>query len=724
MNKLYLSLVVHNHQPVGNFDFVFEEAFAQAYDPLVAALERHPGVRLTMHWSGPLRDWLQEHRPEFLRRVRVLVGRKQIEPLGGGYYEPVLVALPDADKIGQLVKLTEAVMEDFGVRPRGAWLAERVWEPHLPRVLAEAGIEYTLLDDTHFIQAGFAADDLTSYAITEEQGHRLKVFASSQHMRNTIPWTPVDQVMDWLRAWADKPLPLGALTRLIVVGDDGEKFGLWPGTTSVCWGDDTATGWIEAFFSALEREADWLTLLTLDEAAQTLPPLGRAYLPAGSYEEMMEWSLPAPRAQELSALKRRLQDEGREDVLSFMRGGTWRSFMAKYPEVNTLHKKMVVTSQKVHQIKKAKLRAEALDHLWASQCNCPFWHGVFGGLYLFHIREAAARHLIEAETLAERALRAAESWAEVTTGDVDCDGFDEAMLSSDTQALMVAPAQGGTLVAWDWRAAGVNLLNVLSRRPEAYHRSLIEAAAQGTLVVAGQPLAFGGPQHAIVRAKEEGLEKKLIYDWYRRASLIDHVFAPHETLDAFYQSKFEELGDFVNQPYTAKTSKSRGDVILSLLREGSIRVNGSRLPLRIEKKITLKPAESGLAVNYVVTNLGDRPASLRFGVETNWGVSGGDSSEGAYTVWPGGTLKRLNAISETAGAKEVAIVHEWVGRVVARASEAGTWWQFPIETVSNSEAGFERVYQGVSLVAHWPLELEPAGMWKLSLTFALVPASD
>jgi len=389
------------------------------------------------------------------------------------------------------------------------------------------------------------------------------------------------------------------------------------------------------------------------------------------------------------------------------------------------------------------LRAEALDHLWASQCNCPFWHGVFGGVYLFHIREAAARHLIEAETLAERALRAAVSWAEVTTGDVDCDGFDEAMLSSDTQALMVAPAQGGTLLAWDWRAAGVNLLNVLSRRPEAYHRSLVEAAAQGTLVVAGQPLAFGGPQHAIVRAKEEGLERKLIYDWYRRASLIDHVFAPHETLDAFYQSKFEELGDFVNRPYTAntkvrsRTSKSRGDVILSLVREGSIRVNGSStnpkgglrtvgstLPLRIEKKITLKPAESGLAVNYVVTNLGDRPALLRFGVETNWGVSGGDSSEGAYTVWPGGTLKRLNAISETAGAKEVAIVHEWVGRVVARASEAGTWWQFPIETVSNSEAGFERVYQGVSLVAHWPLELEPAGMWKLSLTFALVPASD
>ncbi len=721
---LYLSLVVHNHQPVGNFDFVFEEAYAHAYDPLLAALERHPGVRMTMHWSGVLRDWLWAQHPEFMRRARALVGRRQIEPLGGGYYEPVLVALPDADKVGQLVKLNEAVLEDFGVLPRGAWLAERVWEPHLPRFLAEADIAYTVLDDTHFILAGFAADDLYGYYVTEEQGRRLKVFASSQRLRHMIPWTPVDQVIDWLRAQSDQPLPAGAPPRLIVVSDDGEKLGLWPGSHGLCWGDASTAGWVEVFFNALERSADWLTLLTLDEAARRLPPLGRAYLPASAYEEMMEWSLPVPRAQELSALKQQLHDQGREDVLRFVKGGAWRSFMTKYPEANTLHKKIVYTSRKAHQIKQRKARADALDQLWASQCNCPFWHGVFGGIYLFHIREAAAQRLIAADTLTERALHAGESWAEATIDDIDCDGFDEAILSSDTQAVLVAPGQGGALVAWDWRATGVNLLNVLSRRPEAYHRSLVEAVASGTLVVAGQPPAFGGPPHGIVRAKEEGLEKKLIYDGYRRASLIDHVFTSRETLDTAYRSQFAELGDFVDQPYTTRLSKPRGEMILSLAREGSVYVDGSRLPLRVEKKINLKPGHSGLTAHYGVTNLGDRPVSARFGIETNWGLSGGDSSEGAYTVWPGGRLIRLNAISETAGVKEVAIVHEAVGRVVVRVSEPGVWWQFPIETVSNSEAGFECVYQGTTIVTHWPLDLEPAGRWKLSMTFTLVPGSE
>jgi len=721
-NKLYLALVVHNHQPVGNFDFVFEEAYSRAYEPLVAALERHPGVRVTMHWSGPLRDWLHAHRPELLRRVRTLVGRKQVEPLGGGYYEPVLVALPDADKIGQLVKLNEAVRQDFGVRPRGAWLAERVWEAHLPRFLAEAGCEYTLLDDTHFTQAGFAAEDLYGYYVTEEQGYQLKVFASSQGLRHALPWSPVDEVIDRLRALADRPLPPGAPPRLVSVGEDGEKFGLWPGTYPLCWGDAQTDGWIESFFSALERQADWLTLLTLDGAARALPPLGRAYLPASSYEEMTVWSLPATRAQELAALKEQLRAAGREDILRYVKGGTWRSFMAKYPEVNTLHKKIVFASKKVHQIKKAALRAEALDHLWASQCECPYWHGIFGGVYLFHIREAAARHLIEAETIADRALHAADTWSDVTIGDIDCDGFDEAMLSSDIQQVMVAPGQGGSIIAWDWRAAGVNLINVLSRRPEAYHVSLTEAAANGTLVVAGQPGASARLAPS-VRAKEAGLEKWLIYDWYRRASLIDHIFTPDVTLDAFYRSTYEELGDFVNQPYRVKSSRARGALILSLTRDGGLHAGGLRSPLRVEKKISLKPGESSLAVSYVVTNLSDQPVQARFGIETNWGVSGGDSSEGAYLVWPGGSLKRLNRIGETTAAREVAIVHEWVGRVVVRVGEAGTWWQFPIETVSNSEAGFERVYQGVSLLAHWPLELAPAGMWRLSMSFALIPAS-
>lgn len=63
--KIYLSLAIHNHQPVGNFGWVFEEAFENAYLPMVECLERQPSIRLALHYSGSLRDWLLESQPDF-----------------------------------------------------------------------------------------------------------------------------------------------------------------------------------------------------------------------------------------------------------------------------------------------------------------------------------------------------------------------------------------------------------------------------------------------------------------------------------------------------------------------------------------------------------------------------------------------------------------------------------------------------------------------------------
>ena len=173
--SITLSLAIHNHQPVGNFDFVFEQAYKQAYEPMVSALERHPAVRIALHYTGPLRDWLLTNRPQLIERVHALVARRQVEMMSGGYYEPILVALPDADKQGQIRKLSLAVQDDFDFIPSGAWLAERIWKPHLARDLQAAGIDYTILDDTHFTSAGLNEEQLFGYYVTEEQGHTLKL---------------------------------------------------------------------------------------------------------------------------------------------------------------------------------------------------------------------------------------------------------------------------------------------------------------------------------------------------------------------------------------------------------------------------------------------------------------------------------------------------------------------------------------------------------------------
>ncbi len=709
MNKIHLSLAFHNHQPVGNFDWVFENATQLAYEPMIAALERHPGVRLALHYTGPLRDWLFEHRPGLMARIRALVERGQVEMLSGGYYEPILIALPDVDKAGQLQKLAAAVQKDFGYIPTGAWLAERVWEPHLPKPLAQAGIEYTLVDDTHFKYVGLTDEDLFGYYITEEQGHALKLFGSSKHLRYAIPWETVPQVIEWLRDQADV-----SGKRVIVMGDDGEKFGLWPSTHTHCW----ENGWMDEFFTALEANADWLITIPPGEYAAQYPALGRIYLPTASYDEMTDWALPAKQSAEIAALKRRLQDEHRDDILRYFRGGLWRNFMGKYPEINSMHKKMLLVSNKVHRMKRRKERAAALEALWAGQCNCPYWHGVFGGVYLFHIREATYERLIAAEAMADAEVHGDGAWVFARSADVDKDSQDEVILSSDAQNLLFAPASGGSLVEWDWRATGLNLVNTLTRRAEGYHTELKEAVARGTLILVGQEKGRTFIHDRMVRAKESGLQDKLFYDWYRRASLLDHVLAPDATLDSFYRCQYTEMGDFVDQPYTAQLTETGDRLTLKLSREGGV-WKKVRQPLRVVKTIALSAGQLALDVTYQLTNTGESPVEARFGVETNWGIAGGDGPQ-AYSVWPGGDLTRLNSLYAVEIANEVGLIHEWYGRVILTADHAASWWQFPIETISNSEAGFERIYQGTSVTCHWPLALEPGVTWQVALRFILL----
>ncbi|HOG47816.1 MAG TPA: DUF1926 domain-containing protein, partial [Anaerolineae bacterium] len=614
--RIYLALAIHNHQPVGNFDSVFDQAYREAYEPMVAALERHPHIRMALHYSGPLRDWLAAREPGFLARIRALAARGQVELMAGGYYEPILSAIPSADKEAQIRKLAAAVANDFGVPASGLWLAERVWEPHLALPLAQAGVEYTIVDDTHFKYVGLDDADLFGYYVTEEQGHTLKIFGSSKHLRYTIPWATPEEVIAHLQ---DEATEEGV--KVAVMGDDGEKFGLWPGTYTHVW----QKGWMERLFAAIEENAEWLRIITPGEYARTYPALGRVYLPTASYDEMTEWALPAQLSYEIRHVKHRLQAAAEREILRFIRGGFWRSFLVKYPEINTLHKKMLLVSRKVWAMPESPARAQAQDALWAGQCNCPYWHGVFGGFYLFHIRTANYERLLTAENLADAALHPAPQWVEHTEADVDCDAANEVLLSGDAANLYFDPADGGSCFEWDWRPRAYNLANVLSRRPEGYHRDLTVAAEAGQVVGAGEPAEELESIHTtVVRVKERGLERELYYDWYRHASFLDHFLPPDTTVDAVLRARFGELGDFVNQPYGYHVAEGPGTVALTLARDGHVWQGNTFCPLHLEKQVRLRAGGADVEARYTLSNTSGQTIAAHFAVETSWALLGGN----------------------------------------------------------------------------------------------------
>jgi hypothetical protein len=691
--RISLALAIHNHQPVGNFGWVFAEVFEQAYEPLVAALDRHPGVRLSLHYTGPLLEWLLAERPEFVARLRALVDRGQVELLGGGLYEPILASLPERDRVAQLTRMADAVEALVGRRPGGAWLAERVWEPDLPTALVSAGYRWTILDDAHFRAAAIPEENLWGAYTTEDQGQLLTVFGTEQGLRYLIPFGEVEAVIEHLRAHATE-----AGERVGMMGDDGEKFGAWPTTWEHCWGRGR---WVERFFEAIEANSSWLTTVTPSDWLEREPPIGRVYVPTGSYAEMGEWALPPGEALQFRHLREKAVAARRPEA-RYLRGGFWRNFQVRYREVNDLHKQMLRTSAKVAEMPDAPSRERAIDHLHRGQSNDCYWHGLFGGIYISHMRLATLEHLIAAEDLADAA---AATFDVGRLEDTDLDGIDEVRLADSGQVVTVDLAEGGGIGSWDVRAVRHALAAVLRRRPEAYHERLRRGTA-AAVDARGESAAVTSI-HEIVHEKEPGLARQLHYDGYERRSGLVRFLADDETADRWAKGEAPELGDALDgvwQPRLVEPGR------LVAERDGFVAsARPPEQPVRLVRTVTLGGHRRAptLSLELAVENRSDRPIGGRLAVEWALTMLGGGGNPSAW--WEvGGTRTGHDVAGGAMDVDTLAQGNDYVGiRVDTRVAPAAEAWWAPIDTISNSEAGFERVYQGSALLLSWPLALEP-----------------
>ena len=731
--SIHLGLLLHNHQPVGNFPWVFQQVYEEAYLPMIEALERHPEVRLSLHYSGSLLDWMEEAQPAFLLRLALLVKRQQVEIVSGGYYEPILPSIPDTDKVAQIRRLTERIQRVFGTRATGMWIAERVWEPDLPKFLREAGIDWTILDDVHFKNVGLEDHDLLGYYATEDQSSTLKLYATSKSLRYTIPWRPVREAIENLYSLATSDG-----RRIAVMGDDGEKFGSWPGTRSYCWGSDSKPGWTEEFFTALEQNAAWLHTIPLGVYARNYPALGRIYIPTSSYIEMTEWALPQRKSYAFGKLLHHLEEEKRHDILQFMRGGFWRNFLVRYPEINNQHKKMLRVHQNVYDA--GATPETGIIQLWKAQANDTYWHGLFGGIYMGHVRSAIYHHLIKAENAADRARFGAIHWQRYEFTDFDRDSQNELIVESNQQNLYIDPQRGGTLFEWDIRRSMHNLLSVMTRHEESYHETLRQFeqerrqqeayithqlhSQQGHILASGEPIS----PHTTVRTKEANLDKYLVIDPYRRNSLIDHFLAPGITLEHFAQVRYEEQGNFVQLPYETMVKHDSSGITITLARDGQVKRPGALgpLPVHLQKTLFIPLGDENLIVRYTIHNKGQTRLQTRFACEWNVHLLGGGGNDQAYYRVEGHKLENglFDSTGEIPQVQQFHIGNSWIKQDIGFSlDEPAILWRFSIETVTGSEAGFERNHQGSSLTLLWPLLLEANQSWNVTITCTGTSAS-
>jgi 4-alpha-glucanotransferase len=667
---MHLIICIHNHQPVGNMDFILEEAYARAYKPFFDAMEEFESIKINLHFSGYLLSWLNDNKPGYIGMLRKLVEKGRIEIVTGAMYEPILPLLSEEDGISQIAMHMDFSEKLFGQRPKGMWLAERVYEPHLPKTMNKVGVLYTVVDDNHFKSVGLTDDELYGYYITEFDGNTLFIFPGLESLRYSIPFKPIKEIDTYFKGVEKKG---GDLT---VFGDDGEKFGLWPGTYDHVY----RSGWLRNFFEYLEENKTWLKTVTFEEYVSKNHPKGRVYLSCNSYKEMAEWSLPADASKRYDQCMCTADDQLKE----FLKGGHFRHFLVKYDESNDMHKKMLSVAGK------ARKNEEARKHLFMAQCNDSYWHGVFGGLYLPHLRASVYRHLIEAEKL----LQPGKPFVQGRAEDINKDGFEEVIVDNNNLKACFFLKEGGVLYELDYKPSSVNIMATLQRRYEGYHDKIKAATtsnvADGTKTI-----------HDLVLAKEEGLEKYLHYDWYRRASLIDHVMGRDVTFDAFYKSNYCEPGDFVKEPYKGAIAKEKDLIRFSMERTGHFWKDGRGVPLTIKKDVVIVKGKEEIVADYLIE--GDVTEKFLFGVEFNFSLlgSGGDrhmeTEQGRLPLTTSGVLKPGKSVKLHDPYQQVDVSLEFdVPQAI---------WTHPVEVISLSESGFERNYQSTMVMPVWELDL-------------------
>jgi alpha-amylase/alpha-mannosidase (GH57 family) len=627
---------VHLHQPVGNFDHVFEQHVRDVYRPLLEHLPERGFHPIVLHLSGPLLEWLEIHDSVYLDWLGQLVADRRVELLLAGFYEPVLASLPRADRVEQILWMREAILRRFGVEAQGLWLTERVWEPELAADLFDAGVRYALVDDRHFLVSGFAAERLHAPFYTESDGKGVALFPIDERLRYLIPFRPPEETAAYLRELR------GAGHHLAVLADDGEKFGGWPGTRE--WVYDR--GWLNRFVATIHElvERGEVQLSTLSDALQEVPSGGLAYLPTASYREMEGWSLPPDAALRLIRLER---DLGEARIAgpdgSLIRGAHWRNFLVKYSESNRMHKKMQALSL---MCRAGGDPAGPRRALGRAQCNDAYWHGVFGGLYLPHLREAIWRNLAQAE----RELRQSET-LEAEVLDLDGDGYEEIWVHSDQFSAIVSPRRGGAVEEYTIFGAETNYANTLTRRREAYHDTALENQA-----MAANESESGTPS---IHDIEEGLrlDQRPPLDTDDRALFVDRVLSSALSLHAYSGGDYWPVRSWAQTGCRFTLERSAEAVEIHCSFAG---------PEGRDEMLTKR---------------------LRF------------ESDGALTVryrWDPSL-----AHPDDLFAPELSLF----APLELHTEPTADVWTFSIETVAKSERGFDRTRQGESLTLRWPVQL-------------------
>ncbi|MFX1528462.1 MAG: alpha-amylase/4-alpha-glucanotransferase domain-containing protein [Promethearchaeota archaeon] len=706
---IYLPIVFHFHQPIDNFNWVIEDAYQKAYKPLLECLYKYAKVKVALHFSGNLLEWLIINKPDIIEKLKQMANRGQVEMIGGGYYEPIFAIIPYRDKIAQMKKLSSLIKKEFNLEVKGAWLSERVWEPNYPSFLCDVCLKYVIVDDNHFRSTGITEIDTFYSYNTEDEGKILRVFPINEELRYLTPWKPTYLSIEYLKKMADEKG-----NRMALLISDAEKMGVWGTTHEICYVDgkghqegDNGKPFISAFLEQVINN-EWIKSITPSEYMEKVPAKNLVYLPTASYDKMEEWVLLTPIRKRFEILREAIRnDPQRKDEYLFLQGGFWRFFLIKYPESNNMHKKMLYVREKLIELEDRLMKTEthkyqnkineAWDEIYKAQCNDSYWHGLFGGIYLQFLRFSVYTHLINAEKVIDEVNSEiniiSKNYISILPMDFNKDSKMDIIIESDLLSLYVDPSDGGTIFELDFKPKSYNILNTLTRWPEAYHDT------------------------------NKVNKEEVMVDRFKRSMFRTRFLHENVPLKQIEKDNYYEFGDFVNNEFKITRNEKDGkSVILELKGSGSVKdiFLDERFPCMITKKLIVK--ENSLKLS-VMGSLKKKPGKedmmarildqLELGIDIPFFFNGdpkGFSWESNQVLFANGKNNELLKPFEYEGYHFKSYDENYnltleieISSTSKSDLEKVRIAKFPIVAFVYTDEGYKKIYQGINVIPRFKL---------------------
>jgi len=405
-----------------------EEQYQTIIKKIFSYLYAHESLYLSVFIPGILLEWFEKKHPEILDVLNELVNRKQVEILGGGYYEPPFPLLLPVDRVGQIEYLTTSIRKIIGKRPRGITMAESIWDPSLISSCNSCGMEYALLDNRLIPRSSFRPIASYSPLIVENLGRTLTVIPLHQDLLPTIKQKPED-----------------FFSYLKNVKNSGNSFVFASFFAPEELAELFETGWMDSFLEMHKTETSY-RLSTSHAFLKECCNFKKTFIPAGCMSDAAMWTLEpfVPHAKVFSEALR----------------PTVRDFLTLYPEAQKLYSRMINVSLMVSQCRGDKARKKAArEYLWAAQNYAVYLFTGKGGIADQKLRHTTYKNLINAEKLVREATDFVNN---SSSFDFDFDGTREYVNRFSTYNAFISRL-GGMITELDVMHNCANYCDVMPR---------------------------------------------------------------------------------------------------------------------------------------------------------------------------------------------------------------------------------------------------------------------